>query len=289
MPETLERAQARLQNITIVKPLLEALKTISLGSWQASQRAVRFSEMYRSRILEMIPKVVPHIKVNAKSNGSISPGNRAVLAIVGSERGLCGNFNRLLVKHAAERIMELNSQSQHVELHIFGSAVWRAIHREYGSRWNCTLHNMPSVPTSKMAGEWSSTWLNAFDQGDVDWVEIICNQNSGTATYKTMNIRIIPFQMPDLDEKEKNWPDPILDTDPNELTMLMIRQLAALDLYRILLYSSIAEHTARYQLMEEASSNADQLIEELSQDVQAARRQAITQEMEELAVGAGLL
>jgi F-type H+-transporting ATPase subunit gamma len=80
-----------------------------------------------------------------------------------------------------------------------------------------------------------------------------------------------------------------LDTDPNELTMLMIHQLAVLDLYRILLYSSIAEHTARYQLMEEASSNADQLIEELSQDVQAARRQAITQEMEELAVGAGLL
>ncbi len=289
MPETLERAQARLQNITIVKPLLEALKTISLGSWQASQRAVRFSETYRSRIMEMIPKVVPHIKVNTHSNEGISAGKRGVLAIVGSERGLCGNFNRLLVKHAAERIKDLKSQSQQVALHVFGSAVWRVIHREYGSGWDCSLHNMPSVPTSRMAGEWSSTWLNAFDQGDVDWVELICNQNSSTAAYRTINIRIIPFQFSNLNEKEQSWPDPILDTDPNELTMLMIRQLAALDLYRILLNSSIAEHSARYRLMEEASSNADQLIEELSQDVQAARRQAITQEMEELAVGAGLL
>lgn len=289
MPETLERAQARLQNITIVKPLLEALKTISLGSWQASQRAVRFSETYRSRIMEMIPKVVPYLKVNNHNNGGVSNGKRGVLVIVGSERGLCGNFNRLLVKHAAERLKELKSQSHQVALHVFGSAVWRVIHREYGSGWDCSLHNMPSVPTSRMAGEWSSTWLNAFDQGDLDWVELICNQNSNSAAYRTMNIRIIPFQLSDLIVKEQSWPDPILDTDPNELTMLMIRQLTALDLYRVLLNSSIAEHTARYRLMEEASSNADQLIEELSQDVQAARRQAITLEMEELAVGAGLL
>lgn len=289
MPETLERAQARLQNITIVKPLLEALKTISLGSWQASQRAVRFSESYRSRILEMLPQAVRSIKVNNHTNGGISPGNRGKLAIIGSERGLCGNYNRLLVKHAAERLKELKSQSQHVDLHVFGSAAWRVIHREYGSSWDCSLHTMPSVPTSIMAGEWSSAWLDAFDNGDIDWVEIVCNQNSGTAVYKTINIRIIPLQLPDLGKTKQSWPDPILDTDPNELTVLMIRQLAALDLYRILLYSSIAEHTARYQLMEEASSNADQLIEELAQDVQAARRQAITQEMEELAVGAGLL
>jgi F-type H+-transporting ATPase subunit gamma len=237
----------------------------------------------------MIPKVIPHIKVNNHVNGGTYLGNRGVLIIVGSERGLCGNFNRLLVKHAAERLKVLESQAQSVELHVFGSAVWRAIHREYASSWKGSLHSMPSVPSSKMAGEWSATWLNDFDQGDVDWVEIICNQNSGTAAYKTMNIQIIPFQLPDLEEKEHSWPGPILDTDPKELTILIIRQLAALDFYRILLYSSIAEHKARYQLMEEASSNADQLIEELSQDVQAARRQAITQEMEELAVGAGLL
>jgi F0F1-type ATP synthase gamma subunit len=41
--------------------------------------------------------------------------------------------------------------------------------------------------------------------------------------------------------------------------------------------------------MEEATKNAERLMEELKNLVQLSRRQAITQEMEELIVGSGLL
>ena len=51
----------------------------------------------------------------------------------------------------------------------------------------------------------------------------------------------------------------------------------------------MTEHSARYQLMESATQNADDLIDELMLTVKSARRQAITREMQELAVSAGLL
>jgi F0F1-type ATP synthase gamma subunit len=41
--------------------------------------------------------------------------------------------------------------------------------------------------------------------------------------------------------------------------------------------------------MEAATQNAERLIDELTLVVQTARQQAITQEMQELAAGAGLL
>jgi F0F1-type ATP synthase gamma subunit len=41
--------------------------------------------------------------------------------------------------------------------------------------------------------------------------------------------------------------------------------------------------------MESATQNADRLIEELTLAVQAARRHAITQELQGLAAGAGLI
>jgi F0F1-type ATP synthase gamma subunit len=41
--------------------------------------------------------------------------------------------------------------------------------------------------------------------------------------------------------------------------------------------------------MESATQNADRLIEELTLVIQTARRQEITQEMQELATGAGLV
>jgi F-type H+-transporting ATPase subunit gamma len=61
------------------------------------------------------------------------------------------------------------------------------------------------------------------------------------------------------------------------------------ELYRVLLDSAASEHSARYQLMEGATQNANRLIDELALALQAVRQQAITAEMQELAVGAGLL
>jgi F-type H+-transporting ATPase subunit gamma len=85
------------------------------------------------------------------------------------------------------------------------------------------------------------------------------------------------------------WPPPIIETDPLGLYARLVEQLTAATLYDCLIDSAVAEHAARFRLMEEASQNAAQLIEELTQSIQAARRQAITREMQELIVGAGLL
>jgi F-type H+-transporting ATPase subunit gamma len=61
------------------------------------------------------------------------------------------------------------------------------------------------------------------------------------------------------------------------------------EMYRILLDSASSEHSARYQLMEGATQNTKRLIDELTQSLQAARQEAITNEMIELAAGAGLM
>ncbi|MDY7039779.1 MAG: F0F1 ATP synthase subunit gamma, partial [Chloroflexota bacterium] len=60
-------------------------------------------------------------------------------------------------------------------------------------------------------------------------------------------------------------------------------------LYTLLLESAAAEHSARFQLLEGATQNAKQIIAELTLAIQAARQQAITREMQELAAGAGLV
>ncbi len=60
-------------------------------------------------------------------------------------------------------------------------------------------------------------------------------------------------------------------------------------LYGLLLDSAAAEHSTRYQLMESATQNAERLISELTRVVQTGRQKEITQEMQELAAGAGLI
>jgi F-type H+-transporting ATPase subunit gamma len=295
MAETLERAQSRLHNISMVKPLLEALKTISLGSWQKALSAKRTSDEYRNRLLRLLPQVIPFIHgINTKNtvlqDGEIQPkSSPRQLIIIGSERGLCGNFNKLLAQRVVHRLKEMDDKREKVEVTVYGNAAYRACLHEFGGRWKFAQKPMPGVAPANMAWELSESFLSGYDQGEFSKVELFSNAENKGGRYKPVKTDILPPRLPDFIHEEPPWPEAILDTDPLILFLTIARQLAALDLYTILLSSAIAEHTERFQLMEEASRNADDLIEELTQDVQAARRQAITNEMEELAVGAGLL
>jgi F-type H+-transporting ATPase subunit gamma len=81
----------------------------------------------------------------------------------------------------------------------------------------------------------------------------------------------------------------IIETDPLSLYTHVIEQWTATRLYELLLESATAEHSTRYELMGAATQNADRLIDELTLAIQTTRQQAITQEMQELAAGAGMI
>jgi F-type H+-transporting ATPase subunit gamma len=152
--------------------------------------------------------------------------------------------------------------------------------------------------------------MNNETSKEIGGVDIIYNQYRGTGTYEPTVMQLIPPQLPTgetplaqgpaepdarIQETRSSarqgeaWPPPIVDTDPLSLYATVIEQSTAVQLYGVLLESSAAEHSTRFQLMESATQNADQLTEELTLVIQTARHHEITQEMQELAVGAGLL
>jgi F-type H+-transporting ATPase subunit gamma len=81
----------------------------------------------------------------------------------------------------------------------------------------------------------------------------------------------------------------IIETDPVSLYARVVEQWTVTCLYKLLLESAAAEHAARYELMGAATQHADRLIEELTLAIQTTRQRAITQEMQELAAGAGMV
>ena len=80
-----------------------------------------------------------------------------------------------------------------------------------------------------------------------------------------------------------------METDPVHLYTEIVIQWTGIQLYSIMLEAAITEHAARFQLMESATQNAERLVEELTISIQSIRRQQITRELQELAIGAGLV
>ncbi len=287
--EDLERVQSRLDNIRSVEPILDALRTISTSNWQLALRQQERLAPYREQLLATLPVLRAHLASSYHPAANAAPmeaRRRAVLAI-GAERGLCGNFNNALVTHIGDYLRGRRQEQCEVELLALGGRLVRLIRRRnWPTAWTGPL-SVTALPGFAVAQELSRRCLADYEAQRVDAVDVICNIYRKPGGYVTTTVRWLPPQWPAVSQTLP-WPPPIVETDPMRLYARLIEQWVTLHLYQLLLDSAISEHSARLQLMEAADQNAERLIEELTQLVQSARKQAITQEMQELAAGAGL-
>ncbi|MCR4405797.1 MAG: F0F1 ATP synthase subunit gamma [Anaerolineae bacterium] len=299
--EDWKRAQARLDNIRSVQPILSALRTISLGSWRMALRKRDDAHRYATRLEDMLPALWPHIRLTShrellpdqEPRQKMPPSpERIVVLVIGSERGLCGTFNTAVVGCAERHLAELPAGAQ-VELMVLGTRVSRIFHRRRQPlRWSGTL-SMMALPDYRLALSLTRQWLARYQAHDLDAVDLVYNAYRGTVRYIPTVVRLIPPALPATEQAGNSsselWPPPIIETDPVSLYTRLIEQWISASLYSLLLDSAAAEHSARFQLLEGATQNAKRLVTELMLVVQTARKQAITREMQDLAAGAGLI
>jgi len=301
MSYELQKATSRLENIRSVKPILAALRTISLGSWQMARNRRRSIQAFSHRLLGLLPILVPHLVQRGMSKArrwargdpqSARASGRAILLVVGSERGLVGGYNRALLE-SVWAFLEKREFGE-IELMALGSRMVRILTQGgMVPSWSRAL-SLTRLPEYALAYGLVQEWLERYEAYDIDSVHIIYNADRGAGRYMSTSHRLLPPVLPEHSLSTAGRMDPrfhevIVETDPVSLYATVVQQWTATSLYGTLIEAALTEHAARYQLMESATQNADDLIEALMLIVQSARRQAITREMQELAVSAGLL
>jgi len=298
--EELERAQTRLNHIRTVAPILNALRTISLGSWRTALNQGNNVRRYEEQLSALLPLLVPHLaterrvrlpKWRAKREEEESAPKRVVLLAIGSERGLCGRFNAAATERAERHLINLETAGIEVELMTLGGQVNRIFQRrQQPPAWSGAL-SVTGLPPYPTASNLTTRWLAQYEAHELDAVDVVYNAYGGAGRYEPTVTRLIPPRLPSNGSRftDAPWPPPIIETDPLSLYSRIVGQQVAINLYGVLLDAAAAEHSTRFQLMEAASQNAERLIDELTRVVQTARQGEITQDMQELAAGAGLL
>ena len=311
MSQDLERIQSRLENVRAVGPILAALRTISLGSWQMALNRLRSLREYSDRLLTFLPVLLPHIQgargaPRAFDAGRQRPSSlreapvltdaapeRVIALVIGSERGLCGRYNATLVARAEQYFTNMERRGVNLQVAAFGTRLIRIFHRQKRAlRWSQGLL-VTRLPAFEMAFQLTRDWLEQYEAAEIDAVDVLYNAYDGPGRYSPTVFRLLPPELPSANpfafEGKFSDTSYIIETDPLRLYVRIVEQWTALNFYTLLLTAAASEHSARYQLMESATQNVDRLVEELTQELQTARRQAITIEMQELASSAGLL
>jgi F-type H+-transporting ATPase subunit gamma len=293
MSQSYERIVARLNNLRAIEPLLGALRTISMGTWQIALNKLGRLADYQENYQQILAQITPLLKQRAGKNISKGKGPECsqVLLLIGTERGLCGKFNENLVTDA-QAWME-NQTETCFTIWAMGSRMTQALTQQgLAPDWSEPL-SANSLGSYHQAYLTTQGWLQSFEAADFDRLTLIHQKAKSEGKVEAEIVDLLPFNLvadpSTTKDTELPWPPPIVETDPEGIYRQLNEHFIASTFYRALLESAVAEHSSRFILMEEAKKNADDIITALNRDLNVERKRKITREMQELAIGAGLI
>ena len=127
--------------------------------------------------------------------------------------------------------------------------------------------------------------IQRFENNEVDAVYLISNEFKSVMTPLLVTTRILPIEVP----KSAGSVDYIYEQKPEKLLGSLLPRYVKLLVYRAFLESVAAEHGARMTAMDAATSNASDVIDNLTLIMNRVRQASITREIIEIVSGAAAL
>jgi F-type H+-transporting ATPase subunit gamma len=217
------------------------------------------------------------------------------LLLVTGDRGLAGAFNSQIVRAGVRVAAEHEGEGRSMAWYASGrrgvsSLTFRGL-EVAGSYTGFT-----DRPSYGDARDIAADLMTGYVDGKLDQVEIIYNGYISPLTQKVTRETLLPLQHATIleaeddeakDEEERAHRALVeYEPDPEEILRRLIPAYVEISLYRALLESTASEHGARMTAMRNASTNAGDIIKDLTLQMNRERQAEITQEILEVVSGA---
>lgn len=211
------------------------------------------------------------------------PENRNTLHIVffTSDRGLCGSFNGNSIKELEKFLKDQTGDFKEVKLSFVGKKG-----RDYFSKRDYkTGYYFDSVDdknSAQIAGELAEGLAQEFVEGESDEVVLFFNHFHTAISQEVVHEKILPFDTAQDQESSVDY-----DFEPSREKILdfLLPKYLRVRIEKAMNESMASEHASRMTAMENATRNADEVIEKLTLQYNKTRQAIITTELMDIVNG----
>ena len=295
----------RIGTVKNTQQITRAMKMVAAAKLRRAQERIFTARPYAFKVREMIGHLRQRLDVEThplfQEREEVAG---ALVVVVTSDRGLAGAFNANLLKVAEATIAErFGPQRDAGTLKVL--AVGRKGHEYFAKRGYDLVGNYQGAFNDlrfPLAGEVVDRAVEGFLAGEWDVVEVVYNEFKNTISQNRVAEQLLPipaetFFTPLMEESDQ------IDTavgeggdveylfEPSAEVLLerLIPEYLQYQLWRALLESNAAEQGARMVAMDNATTNAGELLKDLKLTYNRARQAAITTEIIEISSGAEAL
>lgn len=295
MSGKLKEVRERIKSVQSTQQITKAMKMVSAAKLRRAQQAITEMRPYANRLDRMMKNIVSNLEGDIQSPyvGKRDKQNVALIVIT-SNRGLCGAFNTNIIKEAIAKIendYETQKNKGTITLIFVGKKGYDVLKKRYADQNIVTdfidLFSDLSYENISRVSEYA---MNGFTEKRFDAVDVCFGQFRNAAVQEPKCIPFLPVQpVKKVDNADDKKSDYLFEPSKEELLDALIPSILQTSFQKFVLENHASEHGARMTAMDNATTNADELMKELRINYNKARQEAITKELSEIVGGAAAL
>ncbi len=276
----------RRGSIQSTQQITKAMKLVSTVKLQHARTEAEKSKTYFDCMYETVNHILS--SVGDMDHPYLVPGNakKKAVIVITSNRGLAGGYNSNVVKLVTRHE---GWEKEGLQIYAIGNKGREALARN-GYEIAEDLSFMAEAPAFRAAMELSGRLLELFRAGEIGEIYLAYTSFKNTVSHEPTLLRLLPVQRERYvrDDQSQDSSKALMNFEPADeeaLNMIIPKYITSL-IYGALKEAIASENGARMQAMDNATSNAEEMISDLTLKYNRARQGSITQELTEIIAGA---
>jgi F-type H+-transporting ATPase subunit gamma len=281
MPSLID-LRRRIRSVKNTEQITKAMKMVSAAKLRRAQERVIAARPYANLMREMLADLAAAAQSDDRASESpwlaVRESKRIDLIFFSSDTGLAGAFNSTLLK-ATQKFFADNSGAQ-ITLTLVGRK-GRDYYRRRGAKILSEHINLPARPSYQEAVGIAREVIRRYRDGETDAVYVLNNEFKSVMSQKLSVLQLLP-----LAAETKEVKDYIYEQSPVDMLDRLVPRYVEVAVFRAMLETIASYQAARMTAMDKASSNARDVIDTLTLNMNRIRQAAITKEIIEVVSGA---
>jgi len=285
--EELELIKRQIEAAHELQSLVRVMKSVASSQIREYDQAVSSIEEYGRTVaagLQVVMQQQPR-----RLADSTGHGNRFGAIVLGSDQGLCGNFNERIAEFAIAKLEELQVAPRSRSILVVGERPTNYLedagHRIEGRLPFVGDHGAITKVILRVL-EWVEEWDL---RRRLEHIALFYNRPAEGATFQPEMQMLLPIDAAWLHSlATRPWPGrsiPTFSLDRDRLFAGLIRQHIFFTIYRAFIESLASENTSRLRAMQAAQKNIDERLDNLHAMHNRLRQTSITGELLDITTG----
>ncbi len=283
----------RKESVQSTGQITKAMKLVSSVKLQKAKVGAEVSKPYFDTMYETVADMIAKSAQMSHPFLQKSQSEKKAVITITSNRGLAGGYNSNIVKLVAK---DERFNKDDTVIYAVGTKGRDSLSRQ-GYDIAGDYSEAINEPLYSDAMEIGKELLSKFTSGEIGEIYLAYTIFKNTVVQIPTMIKLLPIDAEDIVSEQEEEPESPLDKitlmnyepEPEEALDAIIPKYVNSLIYGGLVESHASENGARMQAMDSATSNAEDMISDLSLKYNRARQASITQELTEIIAGASAI